>query len=67
MKLIEEKKIKYVAMENAFSAAGIEKIKERTGVQTIVLQPLETYDNLDDTYVELMRQNLESLKKALGQ
>jgi zinc transport system substrate-binding protein len=64
IKLIQEKKIKYIAMETAL-VTNINIIKNRTGVQTITLQPLETYDDLQDTYVSLMRKNLEELKKAL--
>lgn len=66
VKLIQDKHIRYVAVETAFSASALDKIRERTGVQTIVLQPLETYDNLNNTYAGLMRQNLEALKKALN-
>jgi ABC-type Zn uptake system ZnuABC Zn-binding protein ZnuA len=35
-------------------------------VQTITLQPLETYDDASDTYVSLMQQNLAALKTALN-
>jgi zinc transport system substrate-binding protein len=64
--LIKEKNIKYIAIETAFSDQGLDKIKQQTGVQTITLQPLETYDNPNDTYEQLMRKNLEALKTALG-
>jgi ABC-type Zn uptake system ZnuABC Zn-binding protein ZnuA len=64
IRLIQEKHIKYIAMETAL-VTNINIIKNRTGVQTITLQPLETYDDLQDTYVSLMRKNLEELKKAL--
>ena len=40
-------------------------IVKETGVRTGVLQPLETYDDIQQTYVGLMTQNLEELKKAL--
>jgi hypothetical protein len=35
-------------------------------VGTIVLQPIEEYNSINDTYVGLMRENLEALKKVLG-
>jgi ABC-type Zn uptake system ZnuABC Zn-binding protein ZnuA len=41
------------------------RIVDETGVKTGVLQPIETYDNLDQTYTSLMRANLEALKAAL--
>jgi len=67
LQIIKEKNIHYVAIETALSAQGtIDKIKQEGHVETIVLQPLETYDNANDTYVSLMRQNLASLKTALG-
>jgi ABC-type Zn uptake system ZnuABC Zn-binding protein ZnuA len=65
IKLINDKHIKYIAVETALSGKAADVIKDRTGVKTITLQPLETYDNLKDTYISLMRQNLEALKTAL--
>jgi zinc transport system substrate-binding protein len=64
--LLREKNIHYIAVETALPEQGINSIVRQTGARTIVLQPLETYDNKDDTYLKLMRQNLESLKTALG-
>jgi ABC-type Zn uptake system ZnuABC Zn-binding protein ZnuA len=43
-----------------------ERIIDETGVKLITLQPLETYDDVQDSYVSLMRQNLAALKTALG-
>ena len=63
--LIQDHHIKYIAIENAFSAQGIDTIKKQTGVETITLQPLETYDDVKQTYDGLMRENLQALKKAL--
>ena len=54
------------AIENALPPKGMDLIKSKTNVQTVVLQPLETYDNKDDSYVSLMTQNLEALTRALG-
>jgi zinc/manganese transport system substrate-binding protein len=64
--LIKARNIKYVAIETGLSDASMSRIKELTGVQTITLEPLETYNKKDDTYVSLMRRNLESLKTVLG-
>jgi zinc transport system substrate-binding protein len=67
LQIIKDKNIHYVAVETALGAQGtIDKIKQEGHVETITLQPLETYDNADDTYVSLMKQNLASLKTALG-
>ncbi len=66
IKLIQDHHIKYIAMETALSGQSAAIIKDRTGVQTIILQPLESYDNLTDTYFSLMRSNLQALKTALG-
>jgi zinc transport system substrate-binding protein len=63
--MIQDHHIKYIAIENAFSTQGIDTIKKQTGVETMTLQPLETYDDVKETYVGLMRENLEALKKAL--
>lgn len=64
--LIKQHNIKYIAVETALAGAGAEKIRQDTGVETVILQPLETYENLDDTYISLMRKNLEALKRILG-
>jgi zinc/manganese transport system substrate-binding protein len=64
--LINDNKIKYVAVETGLSDRSMSLIKSKTGVQTITLEPLEAYNNLNDSYVSLMRRNLESLKTVLG-
>ena len=65
--LIKDKNIHYIAVETALGAKNtVDKIKEEAHVETITLQPLETYDNPNDTYVSLMKQNLAALKTALG-
>ena len=65
--IIKEKNIRYIAVETALGAKNtIDKIKEEAHVETITLQPLETYDNPNDTYISLMKQNLAALKTALG-
>lgn len=66
IRLIKEKHIKVLFMENAFPAKAADMILKETGASTDVLQPLETYDDLNQTYVGLMTQNLEALKKALN-
>jgi len=43
--------IKYIAVESAFSASSAKLIERETGAKEIVLQPLETYDRAQDTYV----------------
>ncbi|MEI8194475.1 MAG: zinc ABC transporter substrate-binding protein [Phycisphaerae bacterium] len=65
--LIREKNIKVIFTENALPSKDADLIVRQTGVKLGVLQPLETYDDPKDTYVSLMRQNLENLKQALGQ
>ena len=65
IKLIQEKHIKAIFTETAFETKVMDKIVEETGVKPGVLQPLETYDTLDQTYTSLMRENLEALKAAL--
>lgn len=69
IKLIREKNIKVIFTENPMQSKDANLIVRETGggVKLGVLQPLETYDDAKDTYVSLMRQNLESLKLALGQ
>lgn len=64
--LIKKNDIKFIAVETALSAGGAEKIKQETGVETVVLQPLETYEDPKNTYESLMRQNLAALQKILG-
>ncbi len=64
--LIEDHHIKYIAIESGLAPQGIAKIQAETGVHTITLQPLETYDSLNDSYVSLMRANLLALRTALG-
>ncbi len=65
IKLIKEKNIHYIAKESAFSERDAQRIVDETGVKLITLQPLETYDRPGDTYVSLMTENLDALKKAL--
>jgi zinc transport system substrate-binding protein len=64
--LIKKNDIKFIAVETALSGTGANKIKQETGVQTVVLQPLETYEDPNNSYESLMRQNLEALQKILG-
>lgn len=66
VKLIRDKQIKVIFMENAFPLNVADRIIEQTGVKIGILQPLETYDSLDQTYVSLMRTNLQALKEALN-
>lgn len=65
VELIKSHHIPVVFSETAFDAKQAEIVVQQTGVKMGTLQPLETYDNLDDTYVGLMRENLEQLKKAM--
>lgn len=66
LQIIKDKNIHYIAVETALNGKAADKIKEEGNVQTITLQPLETYDNPSDTYVSLMQQNLAALKTALN-
>ncbi len=63
--LIQERKIPVVFSETAFDTRQAEIVTQQTGVKLGTLQPLETYDNADDTYVKLMRENLASLEKYM--
>jgi zinc transport system substrate-binding protein len=65
IRLIKAKDIHVIFTENAFPAKAADMIVRETNVTTGVLQPLETYDDLKQTYVGLMRENLEAFKKAL--
>lgn len=67
IQLIKQRQIKYIAVETAFSGNSANLIAQETGAKEIVLQPLETYDNLQDTYDKYMRANMEALKTALGE
>ncbi|HVX83758.1 MAG TPA: zinc ABC transporter substrate-binding protein [Phycisphaerae bacterium] len=64
--LIKADHIKYVALEPGLNPRSVDLITRETGVGTIVLQPIEEYNSINDTYVGLMRENLEALKKVLG-
>ncbi len=64
--MIKEKNVKVIFTETALDSRGADIIIRNTGVKTAILQPIETYDNMNDSYVSLMRQNLENLKQALG-
>lgn len=65
VQLIRDKHIGVIFTESAIPAKAADRIVEETGVKIGILQPLETYDSIDQTYVSLMRQNLAELKKAL--
>jgi zinc transport system substrate-binding protein len=65
IQIIRERHVPVVFIENAFSSRQVEPIVKATGVKVGTLQPLETYDKLDDTYVSLMRQNLAEMKKTM--
>jgi len=66
IQLINQRHIKYIAVETAFSGNSASLIEAQTGAKQIVLQPLETYDDLQDTYEKYMRENMKALKTALG-
>ena len=63
--LIRKYHIKAIFVETAMPSKDADMIVRETGVKKLVLQPLETYDSLSDTYVGLMEQNLKNLKEAL--
>ena len=66
--IIKKDHIPAVFAESALGGDAPKRIAEETSAKLGVLQPLETYDDAaKDSYVSLMRQNLESLKNALGQ
>jgi zinc transport system substrate-binding protein len=65
IKLIRRSNIKVIFVENALPSRDADMIVRETGVTTGVLQPLETYDDAKQTYISLMRENLDALKNAL--
>lgn len=66
VRLIRDKHIKVIFTETALPARAADRIIAETGVKMSILQPLETYDSPDQTYVSLMRENLKALKEALN-
>lgn len=64
--IIKDKHVTVVFTEDAFPQKAADNIIADTGVQKGILQPLETYNDLNDTYVSLMRKNLDALQKTLG-
>jgi len=63
--IINQRHIPVVFTETAFDSKQANVVVKATGVKLGVLEPLETYEKLDQTYVGLMRKNLEELKKAM--
>jgi zinc transport system substrate-binding protein len=66
IKLIQDKGVTAVFMESRLPDKTADHIRAETGVKTGLLQPLETYESVDQTYVSLMRANLQALKEALA-
>lgn len=66
VQIILKDKVAAVFSETAMGADVAKRIAQDTKVQFGVLQPLETYDQLSDTYVSLMRDNLRELQRTLG-
>lgn len=64
--LIKKDKVSVVFTEDAFPAQAVDRIIHETGVQRGILQPLETYNTKEDTYLSLMRKNLAELQRTLG-
>ena len=48
--LIKADHIHYIAVESAFPESATKIIEKETGVKTIILQPLETYDDVNASY-----------------
>jgi zinc transport system substrate-binding protein len=65
IKIIRERHVPVLFSETAFDSRQADVVVKATGVKLGTLQPLETYDKPDDTYVSLMRQNLEELKRTM--
>lgn len=65
IQLIRQHHIAVIFTESAFPAKAADRILEETHVRTGVLQPLETYDDLSQSYVSLMRDNLAAMKSAM--
>jgi zinc transport system substrate-binding protein len=63
--LIEQKKATVLFAEDELSKQMIENIVKQTGAVTGILLPLEKYQNADDTYVKLMRQNLKVMRDTM--
>jgi len=64
--LIKTDHIHYIAIESAFPESATKIIESETGVKTIILQPLETYDDANASYDSYMRDNLKALQTALN-
>jgi len=64
--LIRKDHVPVLFTEDAFPQQSADLIKRETGVELGVLQPLESYPNLNATYDSLMRQNLAELQRTLG-
>jgi zinc/manganese transport system substrate-binding protein len=65
IQIIRDKKIPVLFTETAFNAGQAKSVIDATGIKTGILQPLETYDAKEDTYLSLMRKNLEELKRTM--
>lgn len=63
--LVKEFQIKVIFIETALGAKDAELLRKQTGVQLLILQPLETYEAATDTYEAMMRGNLANLRKAM--
>jgi ABC-type Zn uptake system ZnuABC Zn-binding protein ZnuA len=65
IEIIKTDHVPVVFSETAFDAKQANIVVQATGVKLGTLQPLETYDDLQDTYVKLMRENLDQLARAM--
>lgn len=69
IEIVEELEIKYVAFEELVENKIAKTVQQEAGVAAITLNPLEnvTKEQFEKgtTYVDLMKENLESLKKML--
>ena len=69
VKLVEEKKIKYIAFESLVSPKISQTIAAETGTATIALNPIEglTQEEMDNNqnYLSLMQDNLNNLRFIL--
>ncbi len=67
IEIIKADNVPVVFSETAFDAKQADVVIQATHVKLGTLQPLETYDDIQDTYVKLMRENLAQLTKAMAE
>ncbi len=63
---IKEKNIKSIFVEPQYSSSSADIIAKETRVKIYTLDPAVTGENLKDSYINIMKENAETLKSALN-